>query len=75
MSSISYPRNNPYTVSLASSRHSVSEERTTIDDSVVQGVRISEQEIPHGIYGGPFDHHNQDQQDLRAGHNEPTTYI
>jgi hypothetical protein len=55
-SSRSFQRNNPCNISLVSSRHSVSEERpNTTDESVVRGIRLSDQEIPHGIYVDPFD--------------------
>ena len=55
-SSRSYQRSNPCNISLVSSRRSVSEERpNTTDESVVRGIRLSEQEIPHGVYVDPFD--------------------
>ena len=70
-------RHMPYHVDLAASRHSVSGERPQVrEEGPIQGIRISDHQIPHGIYGDPFAHHrpeNQEVQEDAPGHPRPVT--
>ncbi|KAF6151614.1 hypothetical protein GIB67_010290 [Kingdonia uniflora] len=44
--------NIPYQVYCPSSRHSVS--RNSISKPILKGIRVSDQQIPHGVYTDPF---------------------
>ena len=70
-------KNYPYHVELASSRHSISGDVPPVrEEGPIQGIRISDQQIPHGIYGDPFAHHrpeNQEIQEDAPGQPRPVT--
>ena len=55
LSSMESLRNLLYPIAYPPSRHSVSGERPLpIDEYVIQGVRLSDQQVPHGVYGDPL---------------------
>ncbi|KAF6151900.1 hypothetical protein GIB67_010474 [Kingdonia uniflora] len=74
-------QNMPFNVAHASSRHSISGDMIIIDESKIQGIRIFDQQIPHGVYGDPFAHYrpkNQENQEVeieRPTNPESTIYL
>ena len=50
----------PYDIAHPPFKHHVSSERPpTVNESILQGIRLSKQQVPHGVYGGPFEHQHR----------------
>ncbi|KAF6140661.1 hypothetical protein GIB67_013954, partial [Kingdonia uniflora] len=66
-------RNMPFHINHTSSRHSISGDRTIIDESKIQGIKIFDQQIPHVVYGDPSAHHRPENQENQEAEIERTT--